>query len=103
MRNYIIRRLLLVIPTVFIVTLIVFFMIRMVRGDAIDFMAQSLAAQGGGGGMAAALEKIRHELGLDAPILVQYGRWIGFLPQADGGFSGLFQGDLGHCIFRPIL
>jgi peptide/nickel transport system permease protein len=34
--------------------------------------------------------------GLDAPLYVQYGRWLGMAPQADGNFKGIFQGDFGN-------
>ena len=39
---------------------------------------------------------IERDLGLDAPALVQYARWMGFAPQVDGSFRGIFQGDLGN-------
>jgi len=104
MRAYIIRRLLLMIPTVFIVSLIVFFMIRLIPGTIVDAMVAQQHRMGGG---AVALDRavIEHELGLDVPILTQYGRWIGFLPQDDGSFSGIFQGDLGTSLWRdtPVL
>jgi len=101
MRAYIIKRLLLVIPTVFVVTVIVFFLIRLIPGDAVDIMSQRLLTAGGGIDVAAAKEMIRHHLGLDVPILHQYGRWIGVVAQANGSFSGLFQGDLGVSLWRP--
>jgi len=40
-------------------------------------------------------EAIMRRLGLDAPLVVQYGRWMGVVPQVEGNFSGLFQGSLG--------
>jgi len=75
MRAYIIRRLLLVIPTLFIVTIIVFLSIRLIPGDIIDAM---LAEAGVEGGASVDLnrEEIEHTLGLDKPILVQYGHWV---------------------------
>ncbi len=96
MRAYIIRRLLLVIPTVLLVSAIIFLLIRFIPGDVIDAM---LADFGQGVGMTArpTLEKA---LGLDVPILTQYGRWIGVVPQADGNVSGILQGDLGNSLWR---
>jgi peptide/nickel transport system permease protein len=38
---------------------------------------------------------IERKLGLDAPAIILYGRWMGLTPQADGSFSGILQGDLG--------
>ncbi len=91
MRAYIIRRLLLVIPTVLIVSLLIFFTIRLIPGDMIDAMMSQPGAMDTEIDRAA----LEHELGLDAPAFVQYGRWLGVWPQRDGSFSGIFQGDLG--------
>ena len=99
MRAYIIRRLLLAIPTLFLVTLIVFLLVRLVPGDAVDAMAVELALQGVD--IDSARDQIEQMLGLDVPILQQYGRWLGIVPQDDGSFSGIFQGDLGKSFWSP--
>ncbi len=104
MRVYIIRRLLLMIPTVFIVSVLIFFMIRLIPGSIVDAMVAQQQSMGGG---TVALDRavIEHELGLDVPILTQYGRWIGVVAQADGNFSGLFQGNLGTSLWKqtPVI
>ena len=99
MRAYIIRRLLLAIPTLFLVTLIIFSLVRLVPGDAVDAMAVELSMHGAD--IDSARVQIEHMLGLDVPILQQYGRWIGIVPQDDGSFSGIFQGDLGKSFWSP--
>ncbi len=91
MRSYIIRRLLLMIPTLFMVSFITFFLVRLVPGDMID--AMNAQAIDDAPVDRAAVEKA---LGLDAPALIQYGRWLGIAPQVDGSFRGLFQGNLGE-------
>ncbi len=96
MRTYIIRRLLLLIPTVFLASLIIFFIIRLIPGDIVDMM--SLASPYKQLDRAA----IEQKLGLDVPILTQYGRWVGVAPQADGSFSGILQGDLGTSLTSGI-
>ncbi len=96
MRVYIIRRVLLMIPTLFIVSFMVFLLIRLIPGDIVD--AMSMRTMGGAGAMDRAA--IEHALGLDVPIFTQYGRWIGVVPQADGSFSGVFQGDLGKSMWH---
>lgn len=79
MRAYIIRRLLLIVPTLLVVSIMVFISIRMVPGSVIDLM---VAQHGGGGdlpsssGLAVNTEAIRSALGLDVPFYVQYGRWV---------------------------
>ncbi len=48
---------------------------------------------------------MQQELGLDVPIFVQYGRWVGVVPQREGGLSGILQGDLGDSLWKrtPIM
>ncbi len=74
MRAYIIRRLLLVIPTVFILTILVFFSLRFIPGDAIDAILSRMDWMAAGD---FDREALLHMLGLDVPVYVQYGRWIG--------------------------
>ena len=101
MRAYIIRRLLLIIPTLFLVSLIVFFMVRLIPGGIVDLIAAQYTGFGGN----VDKDAIARELGLDVPIHVQYGRWMGFTPQADGSFGGILQGDLGDSLWRgtPVI
>ena len=99
MRAYIIRRLLILIPTLLLVTLLIFFLIYLIPGDIIDAMQ----AQTPDERLDRAL--LERELGLDKPLIVQYGRWVGIAPQADGSLSGLLQGDFGISWWRktPVL
>ena len=74
MKVYLIRRLLLFIPTWVLLTILVFLSVRFIPGDAIDTMV-GLTYMGRADSVdRAALEKL---LGLDRPVHVQYGRWIG--------------------------
>ena len=75
------RRLLTLIPVLLIVSFIVFSLTALIPGDA----AQTLA--GGPDAQPGAVEKIRHELELDEPFLVQYGNWLGNVVQGDLGTS----------------
>ena len=103
MRAYIIRRLLLIIPTLFILTILVFLLVRFIPGDVIDVMAARMEGMSLGSIEIdrAAVERM---LGLDVPVHVQYGRWIGVLPTPDwvtgeSHFKGLLQGTLGDPLF----
>ena len=75
MRGYIIRRLLLVIPTLLILTILVFLSVRFIPGDAIDVMVGRMEGYLGGGDIDR--EAVERMLGLDVPVYVQYGRWLG--------------------------
>ena len=72
MRAYIVRRLLLIVPTLFIVSLIIFTSIRLIPGTVVDYIVSSYEFQ-----TKADLATVRHELGLDKPMLEQYGIWMG--------------------------
>ncbi len=76
MRAYIIRRLLLIIPTLFILTILVFLSVRFIPGDVIDAMLGKMASMGSATGQIDR-ETLERMLGLDVPVYVQYGRWIG--------------------------
>jgi len=89
MGSYIIRRLLILIPTLLLTSFIVYFTASLIPGDYIDaLMSQSIDQSVD----RPALEK---KYGLDAPLIVQYARWMGFAPQVDGKFSGIIHGDFG--------
>ncbi len=72
MKAYIIRRLLLIIPTLFILSILVFLSVRFIPGDVIDAMLAQMEMYGG-----IDREALERRLGLDVPVYVQYGRWIG--------------------------
>ena len=101
MRAYMIRRLLLIIPTLFILSIIVFLSVRFIPGDIVDQMVGSMLLQGAG--VEIDREAVERRLGLDVPVHVQYGRWIGVLPTPDwitgeSDFNGLLQGTLGESL-----
>lgn len=84
MRAYILRRLALLIPTLILVTLIVFFSVRFVPGSIVDIMTSELSSQGGETISRAQVEQL---LGLDKPVYIQYFSWIGHAVQGDLGIS----------------
>ena len=101
MRAYLIRRLLLAIPTLFILTILVFLSVRFIPGDTIDAIVGQMQTYFAGG--AFDREAFERMLGLDVPVYVQYGRWIGVLPTPDwftgeSHFKGLLQGTLGESL-----
>ena len=88
MRAYIIRRLLLIIPTLFILTILVFLSLRFIPGDVIDVMVYKLGLSSAVGA-SFDREALEHKLGLDVPVHVQYARWIGGI---------LLHGSLGESL-----
>ena len=104
MRAYILRRLLLIIPTLFLLSILVFLSLRLIPGDVVDVLVGRIEAfQGGVGADEVDREAVERLLGLDVPAYVQYGRWIGVLPTPDwitgeSHFKGLLQGTLGESL-----
>jgi len=103
MRAYLIRRLLLIIPSLFILSTIVFLAIRFIPGDVIDAMAARMDFE-----YDIDREAVERRLGLDVPVYVQYGRWIGVLPTPDwftgeSHFKGILQGTFGESLFEDPL
>lgn len=92
MQGYIIRRLLALIPTLIFASLIVFITIRLMPGNITDLML----SQNDMSAAKQSREQLEAALGLDAPIYIQYLKWIGAL---------LFRGSLGDSLWTntPVM
>ena len=66
MRSYIIRRVLLLIPTFFLVTILVFLSVRFIPGDAVDLLMHTMMESSGGASSIDRAE-LERRLGLDVP------------------------------------
>jgi peptide/nickel transport system permease protein len=80
MLRLVLRRLSVLVPTLFGAATLVFLLLHVVPGDPIDVMLGESAAP-------AAREELRARLGLDRPLAEQYGRWLTGLARADLGES----------------
>jgi peptide/nickel transport system permease protein len=89
MRRYVMRRLGLAVPTLVLVSVIVFAMMRLMPGDVVTRMVEGHA-------YAPTIAALRAELGLDRPAIVQYLDWIGGI---------VLRGDFGNSYWtrQPIL
>jgi peptide/nickel transport system permease protein len=92
MTTFIVRRLIQSIAVLFLVSLLVFFGMRLLPGDPIRMLvtAESYTHM-----TQEEVEKLRHDNGLDRPLVEQYGTWIG----------GILRGDWGRSILSkmPVL
>jgi peptide/nickel transport system permease protein len=91
--RYTFHRLLIMIPTLLVISFISFAIIKLPPGDFLSNQIAELQSQGD----KAALDKVdflRKQYGLDKPFIEQYAVWVGLWP-GDQGFSGLLEGDLG--------
>jgi peptide/nickel transport system permease protein len=82
MRQYILKRLLQVIPTIVMITMVVFAMMQSIPGDpTVALFGDAYDAENAA--------RLRAEYGLDKPIIVQYAIWLGKLVRGDWGESYL--------------
>jgi len=84
MLQYVVKRLLSTIPVLFGISLLLFFMLRMLPGDPAQVLAGQMASP-------EDIKIIRHQLGLDRPIIVQYGLFLSRLVRFDLGRSARTQ------------
>jgi peptide/nickel transport system permease protein len=82
MSRYLLQRLALVIPTLIGTSLIVFILLRLLPGDIVDILF-------GGDPQVnqQTIDQIRESMGLNKPMVVQYGEWVGGLARGDAGVS----------------
>lgn len=91
MLNYIIKRLILLIPILFLVTLISFSLLFIIPGDP----AETILTGPGGGADPKAVEEFRIKMGLDKPIYIQYFTWLESILHGNLGYSYLSK--------RPVI
>ena len=75
MVQFIVRRLLLMIPTIFAISIVVFIIIQLPPGDFLTTMVSAMSSQGESVNQAA-LDALRDQYGLGQPLYVQYFKWI---------------------------
>lgn len=81
MLRFVFHRALLMIPTLLGVAIMVFFMLRMMPGDPLAMIFE------GANVTKEVVEAERARLGLDQPIYIQFGKWLGSALQGDFGYS----------------
>ena len=86
MARYALKRILLLIPTVLLVCVIVFILLRAVPTSAVDYMIYQFQTAG----ITVDAAQVEHMLGMDKPALIQFFDW----------FFGIFRGDLGESLFQ---
>ena len=100
MTSYIIRRLLIGLVVIFLVTLIVFFVIRLLPGDPlIIYLGQQATS---GSITSVQLDELRHQYGLDRPLIVQYGRYMNDLFHGNLGTSIYYHENISHLLAEKL-
>jgi len=85
--HYIVRRLLIAIPTLVATSIVIFLMVRLMPGNVVDFIS------GGTGSISPEQrQQMEHQLGLDQPFVTQYWHWI----------RGMLTGDMGKSLVSTL-
>lgn len=95
MLGYLIRRVLLFIPTLWVAVSIVFVIFRLIPGDPAQLAAGESAPE-------SVIETIRTDMGLDKPIYVQYVRYLEGVSHGDFGTSRVYQTSAMNQIFDRL-
>lgn len=95
MSRYVLRRLLQSVPILVGITVVVFFVIRLAPGDPFTGMIDPRIQQ-------ADIELARQRLGLNAPVYVQYLKWMGQLLQGELGYSLRFKQPVSELILSRL-
>lgn len=101
MGSYILRRLLAMVPTLLVISLVVFILIQLPPGDIITSTLESMRQQG----MEASGEQIKAlkaQYHLDKPIALQYLHWVFNFVQGDMGFSIKYQQPVNTLIWERM-
>lgn len=95
MLEYVLRRLVRIFPIVLVVVTLIFALFRLVPGDPARLLAGATATQ-------ESVEKLRAQLGLDRPVIVQYLAYVGGLFEGRMGYSGVYRDDVAPVIGRHL-
>jgi peptide/nickel transport system permease protein len=102
MLTYIVRRILGMIPTLLLASMVAFAIIQLPPGDFATSYIANLAAQGDTSSIQA-LDTLRETYGLDQPVTTQYAKWMsGILTRGDFGISFEFREPVSNLIWERI-
>src|SRR5687768_6727155 len=96
MATYLARRLFIAVPTLFLISLVVFTILALAPGDPLAQFAANPDIP------AEVRENIRKQFGLDQPVHVRYVKWLGAMAQGDWGFSFASRMNVLDLIFQRV-
>ncbi len=96
MSQYIIRRLLIAIPTLLVISFVVFAVLALAPGDPMAQFAKNPAVP------QEVRDRMRTQLGLDQPWPIRYVRWLGAVGKGDFGFSFSTKGPVTNLIWQRL-
>ena len=102
MKRFILRRVLMMIPTLIVISMVSFIIIQLPPGDFLTTIVANMQDQGASVDNAL-LESLKHRYGLGQPVWVQYWKWIsGILLRGDFGMSFRWNQPVGKLIWSQL-
>jgi peptide/nickel transport system permease protein len=102
MLSYIIRRILFMIPTLFLISVVSFIALQLPPGDYLTDYAAQLSSMGESADQEA-INSLRERYGLGQPVYVQYGKWVyGIITRGDWGQSMEWQKPVSQLIWDRL-
>jgi len=95
MKIYILKRIIQVVPVLFLIALMVFILIRLIPGDPVQVLVGDQADP-------AVVTALRHEMGLDKPVMVQFFYWLARIAQGDFGQSITYNMNVLDLIWQRL-
>jgi peptide/nickel transport system permease protein len=95
MRNYIIKRILLLIPIIFIVAVIAFFITNLMPGDPVRVILGNMATE-------SEVARLEQTLGLDQPLIVRFFRWLANIMRGDFGDSLYLNAPVAEVLIKRL-
>src|SRR5512138_696864 len=102
MLGYIVRRLLIMIPTLFLISVISFVALQLPPGDYLTSYAAQVSAQGEAVNQEM-IQSLRERYGLGEPVYIQYAKWVwGIVTRGDWGQSMEWQKPVSEIIWERL-
>ena len=102
MTRFLLRRILVAIPTLFLISFVTFVVIELPQGDFLDQRIAEAELQRGDTTSRLRAEELRVRYGLDKPFLVRYAKWVSGLPRGDFGESFRWQREVSSLIGEKL-
>ena len=103
MTTYIIRRILLAVPTLIAISIIGFTIIQLPKGDYLDRKIQELEEQYGDSSSMEMADELRKRYGLDKPMVIRYFVWVTGFIQGEFGQSFEYEVEVSELVWDRLL
>lgn len=103
MKKYVLKRILYMVFVLVIVSFLMYCLYNLIPNDPARAELEGIKKTLKPEQYEVMYQQLRDEMGLDDPIIVRYGRWIGVLPEKrTGEFNGILQGNMGYSSFFKV-